>query len=331
MTILVSFGTRPEYIKVKSIIDNIDVKVVIIKQHTDLFEKIGDIRYDYLIDIGDTSGNRLNNIFTSIMERSDIFDDVEYVLVQGDTTSAVAMALNGYNHNKKIIHLEAGLRTYNLYDPYPEEANRQIISRIASINLCPTQSNYDNLINEYVLGKSYIVGNTGLDNIDKMGNHYGDKILITLHRRDNHPYISKWFKVIADISLKYDNLNFILPIHPNPNVCKYKYIFDDSNVKVIDPVNHSELIDIIKDCRFIISDSGGIQEEASFLNKKIIICRRTTERPEVLMHHGIMCNWPNNLEEIFEQVYEDYIVDSSIKCPFGDGESWKLIKKLNLN
>jgi len=327
MTILVSFGTRPEYIKVKSIINNLETKVVIVKQHTDLFENI-DIKYDYAIDIETISDNRLNDIVISIMKRSDIFKGIDYVMVQGDTTSALAMAISAFNNKVKVIHLEAGLRTYDIYNPYPEESNRQLISRIAHINLCPTSKNYDNLISENIHQKIYITGNTGLDNIDKTGCVYGNTILVTLHRRDNHPIMDKWFKVLAKLATKYTELKFILPIHPNPNVLKHRYILDESNINVINPIQHHELIDIIKQCKFIISDSGGIQEEASYLNKKIIICRNTTERPEVLENHGVLCPLPDQLNDIFEQIYNNYIVDPSTKCPFGDGHSWKLIKDI---
>ena len=116
-----------------------------------------------------------------------------------------------------------------------------------------------------------------------------------------------------------------MPIHPNPNVQKYRYILN--KVKVIEPISHPEMIKLLKECKFIISDSGGLQEEASFINKRIIICRNFTERPEVLdTSHGILCNLPTNLEKIFENINLNYIINKP--CPFGDGQAYKNINTI---
>lgn len=321
-TVLISFGTRPEYIKVKSLIDNlpslkIKVKTLFTGQHTTL---IKNFTPDYALNIKHVTSNRLNNIIASILEYDNLFDNTDYVLVQGDTSSALGVALSAYNSGIKIIHLEAGLRTYKT-DPYPEEMNRQMISRMANINLCPTKLNAENLKNEKVMGSIHITGNTGLDNISQEGNIYGDIVLVTMHRKDNHPIMDKWFNKLSEIAQKYNDLEFILPIHPNPAVQCHKHLL--KGITVIDPVDHNKLIDLIKKAKFIISDSGGIQEEASFLNDKIIITRRTTERPEVLETHGILCPWPEDLEEIVDNVYHNYRVDKP--CPFGDGKAWEKI------
>ena len=151
---------------------------------------------------------------------------------------------------------------------------------------------------------------------------YENKVLITLHRRDNHDIMDKWFIEINNIAKQYKDIEFILPIHPNPNVLKHKYLL--TNINVIEPLKHDELIEIIKKCKFVISDSGGLQEECSFLNKKIIICRKTTERPEVLNTHGILCNDYTQLNNIVNDIMYNYYVNK--ECPFGDGFSWKKIK-----
>ena len=191
--ILICFGTRPEYIKVKSLIENLpNVKTCFTGQHKDLLKGIN-VDYELSMD-KDLSKNRLNNIFSNIFRHNDIFDDIDYVIVQGDTSSACAIALSSFNHEKKIIHLEAGLRSENLKDPYPEEMNRQVISRLADIHLCPTEFNKENLIKENVSGEIHVVGNTGLDNISKEGCEYNNKVLITMHRRDNHHNMNKWFE-----------------------------------------------------------------------------------------------------------------------------------------
>jgi len=319
--ILICFGTRPEYIKVKSLIDHLpNKKICFTGQHPDLLQ---DVQVDYKLQINSgTTTNRLNEIFISILSHKHIFENIEYVLVQGDTTTALAIAISAFHNNKKIIHLEAGLRTNNIEDPFPEEANRQLISRLAQIHLCPTEMNKQNLLHEGISeSKIFVVGNTGLDNIDRSNCVYNNKVLITLHRRNNLHIMDKWFMILEKIAIDHPEIEFILPIHPNPEIQKHAYIL--KHVKIIPPQSHTELIEIMKKAKCIISDSGGIQEEASFLNKKIIICRVDTERPEVLLHHGTLCKTPEELVEIFEYVNAKYIVNEI--CPFGDGFAYKKI------
>lgn len=321
--ILICFGTRPEYIKVKSLIDNLqNIKTCFTGQHKDLLKHIDT---DYKIEFQDNlSNNRLNDIFMNIMKNTHIFDNIDYVLIQGDTTTACAIALSAFHNNKKIIHLEAGLRSGNLKDPFPEEMNRQVISRISDVHFCPTLLNKRNLLLENITKKIFIVGNTGLDNITKTDCEYTNKVLITLHRRDNHEIMHLWFQELEKIAEKYNDIEFIIPLHPNPNVQKHKNIFN--KVKIIEPLSHDELINYVKKCKFVISDSGGLQEECSFLNKKIIVCRETTERSESIGTHSIMCKDPVFLSEIVDKVVNDYEID--YECPYGDGNSWKNIKKI---
>ncbi len=321
--ILVCYGTRPEFIKVKSIIDNLpDIKTCFTGQHLNL---IKDIDVDYKLTIDENiSTNRLNNIFCNIMKHSHIFNDIDYVLVQGDTTTASAIALSAFNHGIKIIHLEAGLRSGDIKEPFPEEANRQVISRLADIHFCPTEFNKQNLEKENVSGKIYVVGNTGLDNIEKSGCEYGNQVLVTMHRRDNHEIMDKWFEEIENIANKYLEIEFMIPLHPNPNVQKHRNIF--KKVKVIEPLEHSDIINYVKKCRFVISDSGGLQEECSFLNKKIIVCRKTTERPESVGVHSFICNEPSKLSKMVYETIQNYEVYA--ECPFGDGKTYKKIMRL---
>ena len=324
--ILICFGTRPEYIKVKSLIDNMsNIKTCFTGQHKDLLKNV---HVDYKLEFKDSfSTNRLNDIVINILQHTYIFDNIDYVMVQGDTTTAFSMALSAYHMNIKVIHLEAGLRTYSIQDPFPEELNRQMISRIADIHLCPTIQNKQNLLNENIdIHKIFVVGNTGLDNIDKSGCEYKKQILITLHRRNNLSIMNEWFSIIDKLAYENPEIEFILPIHPNPEVQKHRECLQ--YVHVIDPISHEKMIEIMKKCIFIISDSGGIQEEASFLNKKIIICRIDTERPEVLENHGVLCKSPEFLEEIFYKINDDYIVNAD--CPFGDGFAYKKIMEILL-
>jgi UDP-N-acetylglucosamine 2-epimerase len=319
MQVLICFGTRPEYIKVKSLIENVaNAKTCMTGQHTDLLK---DVSADYVLRIADDSPNRLNNIFINVLKNSHVFEGVEYVIVQGDTTSAVAMALSAVHHGKKVIHLEAGLRTFDCRDPFPEELNRQMISRIASIHLCPTTLNKQNLINEGIRDNLFVVGNTGLDSIDPSGCTYGNTVFVTLHRRKNVESIEDWFLELNSLSLSHPSISFIIAVHPNPAIRKHVHLL--KNIQVVEPMTHEMTINIVKSCMCIISDSGGLQEEASFLKKKIIICRESTERPEILGTFGTLCPSPSELRSKFEVVLRDPTIE--LECPYGDGKSYQRI------
>lgn len=322
MTILICFGTRPEYIKVKSLIEYLpNIKTCFTGQHIDLLQNI---EVDHKLSMEkNISENRLNNIYCNILGYENIFENIEYILVQGDTSTACAIAISAFHHGVKIIHLESGLRSNNLKDPFPEEMNRQVIGRLADIHLCPTTFNKQNLMKENVSGDIHVVGNTGLDNISKEGCEYKEQVLITMHRRDNHHNMDRWFIELEKIANKYPEIEFLIPIHPNPNVQKHRHIFN--KVKVVEPMTHVELIDYVKKCKYVISDSGGLQEECSYLNKKLIVCRKTTERPESVGVHSFMCGKPELLEKLVDEINIGYEVNA--ECPYGDGESWKRIKR----
>jgi UDP-N-acetylglucosamine 2-epimerase (non-hydrolysing) len=326
MKILFCLGTRPEWLKIKPLInlmDKSEYDLFFTGQHEDL---LNNVEFDYKVSVTNKN-NRLDDIMISCMSNFPN-ENYDYVLVQGDTGSALGCALASYNRKIKLIHLEAGLRTYDLENPYPEEAYRQIISRISDINLCPTNLSFENLISEKVTGKIFVVGNTVLDNIVNLKDktNYGNDVLITLHRRENHNIMDKWFESLNEITEKYKELNFILPIHPNPNVQKYKHILN-KNIKVVDPLNHNNLLNILVDCRFVITDSGGIQEEATFLNKKSIVCRKTTERPEgINTGHIILCENPSDLISYVDNIVKDYNINT--ECPYGDGRSSEKILKI---
>jgi UDP-N-acetylglucosamine 2-epimerase len=319
--ILLTYGTRPEYIKIKPLIDklkfnNINYKILFTGQHKDIVNK----ESDYVLNFKEYSGNRLNSILINcLLIPEEWFKDIEYVLVQGDTTSVLGISLSAFHQKVKVIHIESGLRTYDLENPYPEELNRQIVSRISDINFCPTEQNLNNLLNEQVVGKSYVVGNTVLDNLLQYKDRceYGNKILVTLHRRENHKLIHEWFSVINELSKEYPQYEFILPIHPNPNVNKYRNLL--TNVTVIEPLSHEELIEILIKCSLVITDSGGLQEECSFFNKKCLVCRNTTERQESIDKSSFLIHSPNDLRNKFEFHLKNYKIDYD--SPYGDGFS----------
>jgi len=228
--LLIVYGTRPEWLKIKPILNElnkqkIDHALMCTGQHQDLIPTEGIERTDFKLDIPNVSQlGRLDSIAVGVLSQIGSFlkinKHITHIMIQGDTATALYGALAAYNNGVKIIHLEAGLRTHDLNNPYPEEANRQLISRIADIHLCPTIQNMGNLNNEHAGGVKHVVGNTALDNLLPYGLlcEYENKILVTLHRRENHENIQYWFEAINKLAGMFKDHEFILPIHPNPNV-----------------------------------------------------------------------------------------------------------------
>ena len=326
MKILAIYGTRPEYLKIKPVVEKSkgSIKTCFIKQHTNIID-FG--KSNYSVDIDNICENRLNSIFSQIFSKTEKYiNEFDAILIQGDTATVFASAMVAYHLKKKIIYLESGLRTYDLENPYPEEGYRQMISRIADINLCPTKLSAKNLKKEKVKGQIFIVGNTSLDNLIHYKNKttYGNRVLITLHRNENLKIINDWLTEIDEFAKNNKDLEFIYPVHPNPIIIEASKNL--KHVKIIDALQHCELINILKDTKFVITDSGGIQEEACFLNKKILVCRKTTERPEgIKTGHIFLCDEPNKLQIIAQTFIKNYIINN--KCPYGNGKSSKKILK----
>lgn len=326
--ILIVYGTRPEYIKVKPLMiemekQGIKYKTLFTGQHKDIVKETA----SFNLDMKYYGENRLDNIIQNCMNLPDEwFEGITQVLVQGDTTSVTGLALAAMHRKISVIHLEAGLRTYDYENPFPEENNRRIVSTIAKIHLCPTELNKTNLENEMILGNIHVVGNTVLDNLlpYKKKCEYTNKVLVTLHRRENHDLIEEWFSEINNLSLIYPDLEFILPIHPNPNVQKYKHLL--TNVKVIEPLQHEELLELLVKTKMVITDSGGLQEECSFFNKKCLVCREITERPESINLTSFMVKKPEHLKDKFDYEIKNY--ETNFESPYGDGTSAKKIIKI---
>ena len=325
--VAIFYGTRPEYLKLKNIIKFIPKSkrdVFYVGQHDKL---LTNNLYTKKIIIKKTlkKTQRLNSILSQILEKVNL-SNYETIIIQGDTATTFAIAIAAFNFKKKIIYVESGLRSYDFQNPFPEEGYRQLISRISTINFAPTELSKKNLNLEKINGKIVVTGNTGLDNLLKFRNKtkYKNMILVTLHRRENLSIMSKWFTEINILAKKFDNLKFILPLHVNPQIQKYKKLL--SNVKVVNHLNHHKLITLLLNCKFIITDSGGIQEEASFLNKKAIVCRKTTERPEgIKTGHLYLCGKPNLLKGFVMKINRNYKIKK--KCPYGDGNSSMFIVK----
>ena len=328
---ILCFGTRPEWLKIKSLyFSSPSVKLYFTGQHKDLIDLEIDESRLITSSISNFTYSRLNNIIASVLIDFSIkSEDYNHVLVQGDTASAFACALAAFNLNKQIIYLESGLRSFNIDHPYPEEGYRQMISRIANINLCPTNLSLENLKKENILGKSFVVGNTILDNLNqiKLNSKYENHVIITLHRRENKEIMSKWINAIIEVSSKIDDVTFYFIKHPNHNYSKINSY--TKNLKFINPLPHNEFIELFKNSKFVITDSGGLQEEGSFLNKKIIVCRKVTERPEGIdSGHIVMCRAPYLLKKLAIQINDNFNITNL--CPYGEGDSSKRIAKIFL-
>ena len=318
--ILLTYGTRPEYIKVKPLMDamtkrGLSYKTLFTGQHKDIVPKGA----DYELEMIDYPGNRLDSVLKNCLSIPDrCFEGITHILVQGDTTSVVGLAMTALHRQIKVIHLEAGLRTYDINNPFPEENNRMIVSTIADIHLCPTLQNVSNLWSENICPrKTHMVGNTVLDNLlgykDKC--EYTNKVLVTMHRRENHNWLDQWFNEINKLAVDNPELEFIIPLHPNPNVQKWKHLLP--NVTIIEPVGHSDLMDILTKVKMVITDSGGIQEECSFFNKKCLVCRKVTERPESVDITSFMVDNPSQLNRLFDNHINKFEVNAT--SPYGDG------------
>jgi UDP-N-acetylglucosamine 2-epimerase (non-hydrolysing) len=314
------YGTRPEYIKMLPIIDQLrkrEVPFVLyqVQQHTDL---IDDCPYDIRLKVNQKTSNRLNDIFASILEQDGDIKSLSHALVQGDTTTATAVALTAFNLGVKVLHVEAGLRTHSKTDPYPEEVNRRVISSLASVHFCPTEKDKENLEHERFFEDEILVtGNTVIDNLVGREATKTNKVLVTMHRRENHDKLRQWFHTIEGLAKKYTNFEFIFPMHPNPSITKHKGIFE--SVRVIDPLPHDELLDLLSSCAAVITDSGGIIEESSFFNKRCYVCRKHSER---WFDNMLLCPNSAELEYMFDYC-KDFVQEA--KTPFGDGHAGEKI------
>ena len=313
--ILIVFGTRPEAVKMAPLIkkfknqkEKFITEVCVTAQHRSMLDQVLaffsiDVDYDLDLMKKNQSLHELtaNIVFgmQSVLEES----KPDYVFVHGDTTTTMAASLSAFYSGAKVCHIEAGLRTHNKLSPFPEELNRQITTRICDYHFAPTEISKNNLLNEYINEKNIVVtGNTVIDAlfesinkvkdkpsslIKELSKDFGEKdvILVTGHRRENHgegiQKICKALKIIAESS---KNLIIVFPVHLNPNVIKpvTKSLNSISNILLIEPLSYPDFIWMMNRSKIIITDSGGIQEEAPSLAKPVLVLRETTERPEAV-------------------------------------------------
>ncbi len=339
---LVCYGTRPELLKLIPLINkmkeyNLNVKVLFSGQHKDLIHNFKHLVYNDIILENIMEHNQtLNKLVSKILVKmNDIFEkyDISNIIIQGDTSTAYGIALSGFYHKKKIIHIEAGLRTNNKYSPYPEEINRRLISQLADIHICPTKISVENLKKENIINNIYLCGNTIVDmyniiknnynpdlKIEEIINKYNKYIIVTLHRRENRGNkIETMWKQLNNLSNKKD-IKYIYISHPSlPD----SYNKLNKNIILLKPINYENMVHLLINCYGIISDSGGLQEEALCAKKKILVCRDTTERPETIESgYGLLVD--TNIEENIDFFKKE--INMKNVNPYGENVCDKIIQ-----
>ncbi len=305
--ISIIIGTRPEAIKLSPLIlefqkrKDIQTRLILTGQHKEMVSQVLEMFglhecLDLKIMKKKQSLGYLTNAVMIGLEKDFLENKPNLVIVQGDTTTAFAAALTSFYLGIKIAHVEAGLRTNNLNDPFPEEANRKMITQLASLHFAPTQNAFNNLTKSFALGRIEVTGNTVIDALLFIKNKYGydsyssknnphKLILTSIHRRENWGQkiesIAYGIRMIAE---KHENVRIILPLHKNEIVRKplQKILGGHSRIELVEPLNYSDLVSKLSNCYFVLTDSGGIQEEAPALGKPVLVLRETTERPEAI-------------------------------------------------
>lgn len=381
-TLLFIFGTRPEAIKVAPLILNLkknqNLKVLVCStgQHREMLQTLLQffkITPDFDLDIM-RPGQSLTSISSRVMTGVQAIVDqhkIDHIVVQGDTTSSFIGGLVAFYNKIKIIHLEAGLRSNNIYSPFPEEFNRRALALFADLHLAPTDEAKNNLLRENIdPTKIHVTGNTGIDALfavrntieqePQLSEEFESKfkflnknkklILVTLHRRESfEKNIKTVMQSISEIAVERSDVEFLIPLHLNPEVrknaaqilesraCWMNDIESASNhcIWLSDPIDYIPFVYLMNKSHFIITDSGGIQEEAPSLGKPVLIARENTERPEAIAAGTSrlapldMAGFISTVNELLDN-HTTYDRMSKAKNPFGDGHACERIESLLL-
>ncbi len=363
--ILFVFGTRPEVIKLAPvilelkkypnkynvIICNTEQQKELSNQTLSYFNLKADINLDCMRHNQSLSEVQ-SRILTSLEQEVYSKYEIDAVIVQGDTMTVLCGALTGFYHKVPVFHVEAGLRSYDIYEPFPEEVMRQMTSRVAQLNFAPTEKNKNALIKEGIdENKIYVTGNTVIDalfclseqTIESARKFYEDKnilvnndtVLITVHRRENHgERLEQILNAIEHLVCKYKDNNFILPVHPNPNVRGkvYEKLDRYQNVHLLDPLDYPNLVYVMKHAKLILTDSGGIQEEAPSFGCPTLVMRYETERQEGI-DAGVSLLVGADYDKIVSkscEILDKDFASSRLKAqnPYGNGNSANVIEKI---
>ena len=347
----VILGTRPEAIKLAPVIKQLAVSgikthLILTGQHREMVDrvmKLFDLSADYDLAIMKPKQTLTSITCDSLQGLSQIFSEIQpqLILVQGDTTTAFAAALAAFYHQIPVGHVEAGLRTDDLYNPYPEEANRRLISQIARLHFAPTKLALENLQKSAVTGEIYHTGNTVIDSLLTVADSQPQcevanldwsqyrVLLATVHRRENwgEPLqdILTGFKTILE---RFPDTALLLPLHRNPTVREpiQAALRDHPRVFLTEPLDYGELVGAIARCHLLLTDSGGLQEEAPSLGKPVLVLRETTERPEAVQAGTakLVGTYPQAIASATAELLENPAVYDRMATainPFGDGKA----------
>jgi UDP-N-acetylglucosamine 2-epimerase (non-hydrolysing) len=365
--ILFIFGTRPEAIKMAPIIkvcqnlnQHIEIKICITSQHKEMLQQVLDffqIEPDFDLSIMQHNQTLFNITANALKGIERVLDSYlpDVVLVQGDTTTALTGAMAGYYKKIKVGHIEAGLRSGDIYAPFPEEVNRKIISTMSSYHFAPTQLAKANLERENYISNIFITGNTVIDALlwavekvrsaDNIASQFSfldaskQMILVTAHRRES---FGKPFEdiceALSDIADKNPEFEIVYPVHLNPNVQEivYKTLSTKKNIHLINPVGYPQLIWLMDKSYLVITDSGGVQEEAPSLGKPVLVLRNVTERQEGIdAGTAILVGTDKDMIlKTTQKLIEDKMLYEKMAQtvnPYGDGTSAKKIVSILIN
>lgn len=377
--VMLVFGTRPEAIKMCPLVkefqkhnDEFETIVCVTGQHREMLDQvlnIFEVKPDFDLNIM-KQGQDLYDVTARVLTgMRDVFKECkpDVVLVHGDTTTSTAAALAAFYQQIPVGHVEAGLRTHNIYSPWPEEMNRQITGRIANYNFSPTPLSESNLKEEKAQGEIYVTGNTVIDALHMVVNKLkndeslakeqegilkkagydvnrlagGRKlVLITGHRRENFGEgFIHMVTAIKDLKNKYPEVDFVYPMHLNPNVRKpiHEVFGEDlsnlGNMFFIEPLQYLEFVYLMEKATIVLTDSGGIQEEAPGLGKPVLVMRDTTERPEALASgtvHLVGTDYQKIMDEVSTLLEDENAYEKMSKAvnPYGDGKACERIVKI---
>ena len=362
MKILIIFGTRPEAIKMAPLVlrlrQSLEVKVCVTGQHRQMLDQVlglFQIVPDYDLNLMKPNQNLANltaevlNGVTQILQKRKF----DWVLVQGDTTSTMAGAMAAFYQKVRVGHVEAGLRTYNLNSPFPEELNRQVTSKMAQLHFAPTAESKQNLLKEgFSENNISITGNTVIDALHWVLEHstpldlalpidlqQSRMILVTGHRREN---FGEGFQQICEalqtIALQQPDVQIVYPVHLNPNVLEpvNRILSNLQNIHLLEPLEYPQFVHLMNQSALILTDSGGVQEEAPSLGKPVLVMRDTTERPEAVQAGTVKLVGANQRTIVDETIRllndsEAYRKMAFAHNPYGDGTASEKIMETLVN
>jgi len=366
---LIIFGTRPEAIKMAPLVkaflanNHFETRVCVTAQHREMLDQVlsfFDIVPDYDLDLMKPNQNLYSLTADIITGLKPVLEDFkpDFVYVHGDTTTTMSASIAAFYSGAKVCHVEAGLRTFNKRAPFPEEINRSITGSVADYHFAPTKTSSDNLRNENIAEQAILItGNTVIDalfdsvervakleldeieTLKKLVDSSKKLILVTGHRRENHGQgMINICEALKEISELHKNVQIIYPVHLNPNVQKpvYELLEKQDNIDLIEPLAYPAFVWLMNQSELIITDSGGVQEEAPSLGKPVLVMRETTERPEAV-DAGTVILVGTNKTKIIEETNslltnrKRYEAMSALHNPYGDGKAANRIVDFILN